>query len=51
MCTQNNSLKMIALTCFFIMLVDMMVLYQTILQWGELEWEATEAVFNSCYKP
>ena len=51
MCTQNHSLKLICFTCLFIMVVDTIVLYQTVMQWFEIEKKADPVVFQECYKP
>ena len=51
MCTQNSSLKLICFTCFFIMFVDSIVLYQTIMQFFEIQRKSDPYVFQECYQP
>ena len=51
MCTQQASLRLIALTCFFIMVVDSMVLYQTYEQWNDIKHKALPSVYDFCFKP
>lgn len=51
MCSQNLPLKLICLTCFFIMVVDGIVLYQTIMQLDIIQQKVYYEVFSECYKP
>jgi hypothetical protein len=51
MCSQDGSLKLIAFTSFLIMMVDVIVLFQTLSQWGDIEKHAQPDVFHSCYNP
>jgi hypothetical protein len=52
MCGENSqtlSLKLICLTCFFIMSVDFIMLLQTIKQYYMYEERAYYEVFIQCY--
>lgn len=49
--SQTLSLKLICLTCFFIMTVDTIMLFQTINQYYMYQVRAYYEVFVQCYEP
>lgn len=51
MCSPDGSLRLIAFTSFLIMMIDIIVLYQTTNQYNNLSWQAVPEVFDTCYEP
>ena len=51
MCSPDGSLRLIAFTSFLIMMIDVIVLYQTTSQYKTLSRQAVPEVFDTCYEP